>query len=129
MKAEKDAKIYSIGVPGGALIEWVLVKDLLVVASGEQLAKTLKLIKSGGGNVLDKIKTTRAKGLLKKDDGILLYFSYSTVHKMLTEAELPSQLKMMLAAALGPLAKFRDMVLSMEVNDDGFLTEFAVNLN
>lgn len=129
MKAEDGAQIYSLGIPAAATLKWALVKDLLVIANGEQFAATLKRIKSGGGNVLDKIKTTRAKGLLKKDDGILLYFSYATAHAMLTKADLPNSMKMMLQAALGPLSKFQDMVLSLEVQDEGFLSEFAVNLN
>jgi hypothetical protein len=128
VKSEKDRKIYYVGSPSEPVISWTVAKGMAIVATGDRLAKTLALIDKGGDNVLSQIDSSRAKKLLKREDGIVAYFNISKTADLVRGLNLPAEAKLMLSSVTSTLAKFSDVTLSFEVEDEGVLGEAAVRL-
>jgi hypothetical protein len=128
VKSEKDRKIYYVGSPSEPVISWTVAKGTAIVATGDRLAKTLALIDKGGDNVLSQIDSSRAKKNLKREDGIVAYFNISKTADLVRGLNLPAEAKLMLSSVTSTLAKFSDLTLSFEVEDEGVLGELAVQL-
>jgi hypothetical protein len=127
-RTEGDRKVYSIEQDGKAMVGWTVVKNVVVVGTGDRLAKSVALIGGGGDNVLSTVDSSRAKGLLKSDDGMVFYYNIAKTADMLRAMDLPPELKAMLAGALSTVSKFTDVTLAGEVEEEGILGEITVRV-
>jgi hypothetical protein len=129
IKTEGDRKVYSIdNAEGKRLVGWTVAKDVLLVASGDRLDKTIKLITDGGDNVLDQIASSAAKKAFTADEGIVLYYNLSKTAALVRSMPLPAEIKLMASPVISTLQKFTDVTCSAEVNEEGVLGEVAVRL-
>lgn len=127
-KTDGDRKTYSLEDNGRVLVSWTVVKDLAVVATGDRLDKTLTLINKGGDNVLGQVDSSRAKSLLKSDDGIVFYYNLAKTADVIRGMELPAEVKALLSTGISTIAKFSDVTLDFDVEEDGVLGELAVRV-
>lgn len=128
VKSEGDTRIYFVGPPESPMVSWTVHNEVLVVATGDRLAKTLSLMRKGGDNVLGEIDSSRAKKLFKRDDGIVLYYNLSKTADAIRGLNLPSELKLILSSVTSTLAKFADVTWTVEPEDNGMLGELSVRL-
>jgi hypothetical protein len=127
-RTEGDRKVYSIDSDGRTLVAWTVVKNVVVVGTGDRLAKTVALVTGGGDNVLSTVDSSRAKSLLKSPEGIVLYYNVAKTADTVRAMDLPAELKAILSTALTTVSKFSDVTVSWEVEDEGVLGELAVRV-
>jgi hypothetical protein len=127
-KTDGDRKTYSLEDDGKTLVSWTVAKDMLIVATADRLEKTLALVNKGGDNVLGQVDSSRAKSLLKKDDGMVFYYNISKTADLIRAMEMPAEIKTMLNTGLGIMYKFSDVTLDFEVEDEGILGELSVRV-
>jgi hypothetical protein len=127
-KTEGDRKVYTIENDGRILVGWTVVKNVAVVGTGDRLAKTVALISGGGDNVLSTVDSSRAKGLLKSDDGLVFYYNIAKTTDVLRAMDLPAEVKAILAGVLTTISKFSDVTLAGEVEEEGVLGEVTVRV-
>lgn len=128
VKNAGERKVYSVEEGGERVVAWTALEDMVVVATGDRLEKTVELIDKGGDNVLDQIDSKRAKSAFKADEGAVLYYNLARSAELLQKMELPAELKLMLSPVVGTLSKFQDTALVMEAEEDGVLTELSVRI-
>jgi hypothetical protein len=122
-------RVYSVETDGQPMIQWALVKDLVVVGSGNRIDGSIGLIEKGGENVVSKIGNPRAKQLLESGDGAVVYYSLNRSREAMKAMSFPLRLQLVIGAALKFLGSFDDVVLGFEVRSDGYAAEVAVRLN
>ncbi len=127
-RTEGDRKVYSIEEDGKPVVSWTVAKDVALIGTGDRVAKTVELIGGKGDAVLGKIDNSRAKGLLKSEDGALFYYSVARTADLINKMELPAEIKAILSNALSTINKFNDVMLDFEVDAEGILGELAVRM-
>jgi len=127
-KTDGERKTYSFESDGRVVASWTVVKDLAVIATADRLEKTLGLIGKGGDNVLGQVDSSRAKSLLKSDDGIVFYYNLSKTADLIRGMDLPAEVKALLSTGISTIAKFSDVTLDFEVEEEGVLGELAVRV-
>jgi hypothetical protein len=130
-KTTGENKIYYVDPSAdGQQVCWTLFKDLLLVATGDRLDKTLDLIKRGGDTALSRIKNPTARDLLKTDEDVtLFFFDLNRAMNTLRSAELPMQIKLLLNTTIAPLNNFSDVMVVFKAEDSGVAAELAIRLN
>ncbi len=127
-RTHNQRKVYTLERSGKPIVSWTLAKKMLVVASNERLAPTLKLISSGGPNALGEIRSSRAKSLLRDGNGNVLYQDLRKALDTVRTVNLPTRVKLLLTPILGSLATFDNLTLGLVAEAQGLYGELVVNL-
>ena len=128
IQSKGDQKLYYLEVGGKKVVGWAVKDGLVVVATGTRLEKTLALMDKGGENVLGQIDNSRAKGLLKTEDGNMAYYNLQKSVDMVRGMKLPAEVKLMISSVLGMFDNLADVTGSLEVKDAGALMELNLKL-
>jgi len=129
IQSKGDLKLYYLEVGGKKVVGWAVKDGVVVVATGERLEKTLALMEKGGANVLGQIDNSRAKGLLKADDGTVAYYNLQKMADMVRGLDLPAEVKLMISPVLSLFNGLADLTGSLEVKDAGVLSELTLKLS
>jgi hypothetical protein len=127
-RADGDRRVYSIEDDGHPVVSWTVVKDVAVVATGDRLPKTVALINGKGDNVLGQIDNSRAKSLLKSDEGNLLYFNISKTAELVRSMDFPAEVKAILSTPLSTVSKLADATIDFEVEEAGIIGEYVLRV-
>jgi hypothetical protein len=127
-RAEGDRRVYSVEEDGKPVLSWTVLKDVAVLATGDRLGPTTALVGGKGDNVLGQLDNSRAKSLLKSDDGNLFYFNISKTADLVRSMDLPGEVKAILSTPLSTVSKLADAMIDFEVEDEGLMGEFQVRV-
>lgn len=123
-----DRKEYFVEEGGKRVVAWTALEEMIVVATGDRLDKTVKLVQEGGDNVIDTIENKSARSAFKADDGQVVYYSISKTMDLLRGVELPGEIKLMLTTVTGSLSKLADLALWGEVDANGINGQLSLRL-
>lgn len=127
-RSDGERITYMLGPSKAPYLSWTVAEDLVLLATGDRLARTLELMNKGGENVLGHIDLPRARKLFKSEDGNVIYYRFSRTVDAIRGMNLPMELKLMLSPVTSALATFSDITLDLEAEDDGLRMTFNVRL-
>ena len=128
IQSKGDLKLYYLEVGGKKVVGWAVKDGVVVVATGDRLEPTLALMEKGGENVLGHIDNSRAKGLLKSDDGNVAYYNLQKSADAARGLKLPAEVKLMISPVLSLFNSLADLTGALEVKDAGVLGELTLKL-
>jgi len=128
IKTQGKYKIYYIDKDGKRLLAWTVANNVVVVGTGDRLAKALTLMAGKGDNVLEQISSSKAKGAFKSDEGIVLYYNLQKSSEMIQTMNIPGALKLLMAPVTSMLEKLSDVTYSVDVKEEGIMGEVALRL-
>jgi hypothetical protein len=124
-RVEGERKIYWVEQDGQAAVRWIVARELLILATGDELLRTLARL--GKGDLGERLDHPRARAALRADDGMVLYLNLSRLTDMLRDMNTRTP-EAGLDGTIMVLAKFRDIALTSEIAGDSATGEFSVRL-
>lgn len=127
-RSEGNNLIYALAKGPKPFVSWTVAGDVLVVASGEQLSKTLAFMAAKKGPTLvDRVAQPRAKEALGSPDRSIFFMDMEVLTAMVRDLNAANPVGF-LDGAIMALSKFRDLTVSGELSGQWALSEMSVRL-
>lgn len=127
-RSEGNNLIYALTKGPKPLVSWTVAGDVLVVATGEQLSKTLAFMAAKKGPTLvDRVAQPRAKEALGSPDRSIFFMDMEVLTAMVRDLNAANPVGF-LDGAIMALSKFRDLTVSGELSAQSALSEMSVRL-